>query len=796
MMSRWLIFYILILVNLLIITNSASSRKGFEKKRRNDIKKPINARTLHKVHKGRERHDHNMSADNISRKSLNHPLILFDSKHLRQIKNNWNSLPIQIKNQIKRLTENDDSFSVPNSNKVFLSNNGHSLGLNLPIMTLYCQMYNKNNCKRKVIKTLDALLKQKTWNNKRYSSDTILSSLITGFSISMDIVMGSLTQTKINNYLKKLTFETNKLYKNSKKNWWGKTTLHETCVNNYLALFVSGLLCKSHGIKASNDWINSGGQFLDHLLHTVNEVRDGSFPSSTLESQLASLPLMVYAHLVDRHYGIPINSHHWFYGNLVFAMHEILPVFTLPNSPLDVHPRWIYGPEAQLAFLDKFSVQDGRATWILEKILQSDTYSKIESIRRNDNKYPTLFFYTIWRNPAIVAVRPKFTSGLFHLPDSGLLRYRDANWDLSLRASRPYGATIESIISSGETSLRWSKLIPIDDPPFQGGLSLIMKGIPVFTPIPGASFSNLQNTITFRAARTKWKGCMAPWFGQLGECSERRPLGARAEVLTAKRTVDGFTLLAVDGVHSYPTFLKLKSVQRRILIMGNDMLLIVDHIHGKKHSPIDRVSSCFVNFYFPWNSLKTRTGFSTNFLNTPFGRIFVKITSLSTNSKRIRTEISNATIRSKDGEAIDISALNVTFNLENDLNTLVYIIGAPGVEISSNQMGMSKERDSFFLILETQNKVGFSYLKTICVLLRQNLPVNRKFAYFISKANLINYPSLVKINCIVIGSKKLYDLSIKYLLKTFFQFLLKRILSFLDATSYHEIWRTFRMRDS
>ncbi|CAD5123653.1 unnamed protein product [Dimorphilus gyrociliatus] len=707
MMRRWLVTYLAL--SAMLLDYMSTSKVNGEKREHTYPKKPLNAKRLHKVHRY-ERHEHNISSRTLNRKGFNHPLLLFDSKHLKNIKQNWFTLSPNILSQIEYIFNRDKSFAVPKDNKIFLTKHGISLGSNLPLITLYCRISNDKKCKKKIIKIMDKVLKQKSWNNERYTSDTVLSSMITGFTVSLDIIMESLSQTRINNYFKKLTFETNRLYKNSKKNWWGKNHLHETSVNNHLAMFISGVLCKTHGVKASNDWINSGGQFLDNLLHTVNEVKDGSFPSSIMESQIASLPLMIYANLVDRHYKIPVNSHHWFYGNLVFAMHEILPHFSLPNGPLDSHHRWLFGPEAQLAFLDKYAVKDGRATWILSKIMESPTYKHIIELRKSNSKYPSLFYYLIWRNASLVSRRPRFTSGLFHLPDSGLVRYRDINWDLSLRASRPYGLTIESMINRGLSGIHWSNLMPVDDPPFQAGISLIMKGIPVFTPIPGASFSSLHNTITFRAVRTKWKGCLAPWFGQLGECAERRPLGAKADVLTASRTVDGFTLLAVDAMHSYPTFLKLKSVQRRVLIMGDDMLLIVDHIHANKHTPIDKASSCLINFYFPWKSLKTRTGFSTHYLNTPGGKIFVKVTSLSTNSKHIHTNVINATVKGKNGESIDISTLNVTFNLENDLNTLVYIIGAPGVEISSNQMGMSKQKDSFFLILETQNKARFSYL--------------------------------------------------------------------------------------
>ncbi|CAD5113764.1 DgyrCDS2933 [Dimorphilus gyrociliatus] len=641
------------------------------------------------LNKNSTKHKNKQIGNNLklSKQKPNHPQLLFDRNHLKALRNGWNKTSPFIKQQIMRVVERDIKFPLTDLNETFITKHGFILGSNLPLYTIYCEIHQNKTCKENLLEMMDFVVKLKTWKDERFMSDKTLSTMISGFTISIDIIMDSLPSWRISKYTKKLELEAQRLYADSRSLWWGSNPLHEISVNNHMALFLVGLFGKIQKNNNSSLWIVSGGRFLDRVLHIANGVTDGSLPISLLDSQKASLPLMIYIHLTERHYQIPAAAQSWIYSHLVFTLHEILPLFSIPDSVVDQHPRWCYGPEAQLAFLDRFAAADGRASWILNKILVNNAYKDIISVRKSWKVTPSLFYYLIWKADGIKPTRPRLTAGLFHLPDSGLLRYRDTNWDLFLRASRPYGPTVQDALEKSTLDFSYTNLTSLDEPPYQGGFNLIIRGIPVFTAFQGSVFTDLQNSISFLVRNSDENGCLKPWFGQLGECSERRSLFSKSDVIAATRTIKELTLLAVDIADAYPSFLKLNSVQRRVLVLGSEMLIIVDHIHAHSDTPIRLMSSSFANMYFSWEEGKSLPGFPVNFLNTPDGKIQVQVTSLSSTSKRVKTEIVNTTVIEKSGGKIDVSLLNVTFALDDSLSTIVYIIGAPNVQVISNRMG-------------------------------------------------------------------------------------------------------------
>lgn len=142
--------------------------------------------------------------------------------------------------------------------------------------------------------------------------------------------------------------------------------------------------------------------------------------------------------------------------------------------------------------------------------------------------------------------------------------------------------------------------------PDQNSFTFAPGGVPFITEaLYGPKFTFLNNVLVFgpSGART----CFAPWEGQVTESCDSKWLkyknGPAADCqgrVEAALERQGVVFIRGEGRSAYSPEIKVRSVQRNLLLLRPELLLLVDHVHLQPDSPIRSFSAFFHNTDTPF----------------------------------------------------------------------------------------------------------------------------------------------------------------------------------------------------
>lgn len=142
--------------------------------------------------------------------------------------------------------------------------------------------------------------------------------------------------------------------------------------------------------------------------------------------------------------------------------------------------------------------------------------------------------------------------------------------------------------------------------PDQNSFTFAPNGVPFITEaLYGPKYTFLNNVLMFSPAASK--SCFYPWEGQVTEdCSSKwlkykHDLAADCQGrVVAAMERGGIIFIRGEGVGAYNPKLKLKSLQRNLLLIHPQLLLLVDQIQLYEDSPLEMASSFFHNVDVPF----------------------------------------------------------------------------------------------------------------------------------------------------------------------------------------------------
>lgn len=204
---------------------------------------------------------------------------------------------------------------------------------------------------------------------------------------------------------------------------------------------------------------------------------------------------------------------------------------------------------------------------------------------------------------------------LHYFEDWGVVTYGSA---LPAEVNRPFlsfksgklgGRAIFDIVHRNkykEWIKGWRNFNAGHEHPDQNSFTFAPNGVPFITEaLYGPKYTFLNNVLMFAPAVSK--SCFYPWEGQVTEdCSSKwlkykHDLAADCQGrVVAAMERGGVVFIRGEGVGAYNPKLKLRSLQRNLLLLHPQLLLLVDQIHLHDDSPLEVATSFFHNVDVPF----------------------------------------------------------------------------------------------------------------------------------------------------------------------------------------------------
>uniref|UniRef100_A0A2I3HU58 Uncharacterized protein n=1 Tax=Nomascus leucogenys TaxID=61853 RepID=A0A2I3HU58_NOMLE len=305
-----------------------------------------------------------------------------------------------------------------------------------------------------------------------------------------------------------------------------------------------------------------------------------------MEKSLVLLREMMDGSLYERvrHFNINRVGHPWLKQHFAFMGRTILTV-----AIADSNYNWFYGPESQLVFLDKFVMRNSNGNWLADQIRRNCVVEGPGTLSKG-HRWCTLHTEFLWYDASLKSVPP---------PDCGtptLALPAEINKSfLSFKSGKLRGHAICDIVHRNKYKdwiKGWRNCNAGHERYDENSLPFAPSCVPFITEAlyrPKYTFFN--NVLMFSAAVSK--SCFSPWKGQVTEdCSSKwskyqHDLAASCQgrVVAAEEK---------NGV------LSLKNVQRNLILLHPQLLLLVDQIHLEEESSLETAVSFFHNVDVPF----------------------------------------------------------------------------------------------------------------------------------------------------------------------------------------------------
>lgn len=207
------------------------------------------------------------------------------------------------------------------------------------------------------------------------------------------------------------------------------------------------------------------------------------------------------------------------------------------------------------------------------------------------------------------------TPTLHYFEDWGVVTYGSAlpaeinRSFLSFKSGKLGGRAIYDIVHRNKYKdwiKGWRNFNAGHEHPDQNSFTFAPNGVPFITEaLYGPKYTFFNNVLMFSPAVSK--SCFSPWEGQVTEdCSSKwlkykHDLAARCQGrVVAAAEKDGVVFIRGEGLGAYNPLLHLKSIQRNLILLHPQLLLLVDQIHLGEESPLETAASFFHNVDVPF----------------------------------------------------------------------------------------------------------------------------------------------------------------------------------------------------
>nr|CAB3240029.1 dermatan-sulfate epimerase-like protein [Phallusia mammillata] len=549
---------------------------------------------------------------------ISHPLLFFNKEDVPKLRLKAKTTHVKIARILqdagKALTGDSIHVLPPESAEKFASAWNEIYGNNLCAFAMYCVLYPEDTKALELIKVfMDRMVSYPDWYvaASRGVDEVPIGHHLAGFATAFDFLYDQLEPKRIEKYLTKIREITRQLYTVVYKvrSGWAKQLIHNHAPTNNLALLLGAMILEKHEAPngPASQWRALAVDHFEKGLFLLSFVADGSSDEGVAYGSYSSRGWTQYAFLAKRHFQKDHSQNPWFLQHFWFFYATILPGYQRTVGIADSNYNWFYGPESQLVFLDSFVMRNGYGNWLADKIRQSKPKNP-PLARAPSQKWSTVHTEFIFYDSTIAPVHPCLPSGtklhVFH--DWGVATYGSGqahspgNTFLSLKSGAIHGEAISHIVENNLLSSfvkQWKTFNAGHEHPDQNSFVFAPNGRFFITEaLYSVKMTYLNNVLTFWPDQTS--KCNTPWVGQAGECSRWLNYQAipapRGHIVTATQSGE-MVHLAGESANAYSPHLGLKSVQRNMILMHPEVLLLVDSVYLHPTSKMTRVATYFHN---------------------------------------------------------------------------------------------------------------------------------------------------------------------------------------------------------
>ncbi|KAI5193858.1 Dermatan-Sulfate Epimerase [Manis pentadactyla] len=492
-------------------------------------------------------------------------------------------------------------------------------GNNLGALAMFCVLYPENIEARDMAKDyMERMAAQPSWLVRDAPWDEVpLAHSLVGFATAYDFLYNHLSKTQQEKFLEVIANVSGYMYETSYRRGWGFQYLHNHQPTNCLALLTGSLVLMNQGyLQEAYLWTKQVLTIMEKSLVLLQEVTDGSLYEGVAYGSYTTRSLFQYMFLVQRHFDINHFGHPWLKQHFAFMYRTILPGFQRTVAIADSNYNWFYGPESQLVFLDKFVMRNGSGNWLADQIRRNRVMEGPGTPSKGQ-RWCTLHTEFLWYDASLRSVPPPDfgTPTLHYFEDWGVVTYGSAlpieinRSFLSFKSGKLGGRAIYDIVHRNKYKdwiKGWRNFNAGHEHPDQNSFTFAPNGVPFITEaLYGPKYTFFNNVLMFSPAVSK--SCFSPWEGQVTEdCSSKwskykHDLAASCQGrVVAAVEKNGVVFIRGEGVGAYNPQLHLKNVQRNLILLHPQLLLLVDQIHLGEESPLETAASFFHNVDVPF----------------------------------------------------------------------------------------------------------------------------------------------------------------------------------------------------
>lgn len=349
------------------------------------------------------------------------------------------------------------------------------------------------------------------------------------------------------------------------------------------------------------------------------------------------------------------------------------------------------------------------------------------------------------------------TPKLHYFEDWGVVTYGSAlpvkanSSFLSFKSGKLGGRAIFDIVHKNkykEWIKGWRNFNAGHEHPDQNSFTFAPNGVPFVTEaLYGPKYTLLNNAVLFSSAFSG--SCFKPWAGQVTEACDSKWLkykvGPAADAqgrVEAAIERKGMIFIRGEGRSAYNPELKIRNVQRNLLLLHPQLLLVVDHIHLDPDSPVRAMSAFFHNTELPFQGTKV-DGVHGAFIShgeDKYKMFWMDDTNYS--NKGVVGYWNYPRGYPYNGS----NYVNVTMPLRYPHTRMAYIFFGPGVDVQSFSLRGDNERVDIYLA--TKKHIYTIYLLTAEVtskaLFAMVLLDNKKIVFEKEAAEVSSFPEEVE----------------------------------------------------
>ncbi|XP_063773242.1 dermatan-sulfate epimerase isoform X3 [Pseudophryne corroboree] len=340
-------------------------------------------------------------------------------------------------------------------------------------------------------------------------------------------------------------------------------------------------------------------------------------------------------------------------------------------------------------------MRNGSGNWLAEQI-QINRIQEGPGTPAKGQRWCTLHTEFLWYDASLPPTPPPdFGTPRLHIfEDWGVVTYGSS---LPAEINRPFisfksgklgGRAIFDIVHKNKYKdwvKGWRNFNAGHEHPDQNSFTFAPNGFPFITEaLYGPKYSFLNNVLMFSPSVSDC--CFAPWEGQVTEdCTSKWLKYKHGEAadshgrVVASMEKSGVVFIRGEGVSAYSPKLKLKSVQRNLVLLHPQLLLVVDHIHLDRSSSLDATTSFFHNVDMPFEetSIDGVHGAILRHRDDLYKMYWMDDTGLS--EKAVITSMNYPQGYPYNGT----NYVNVTTRLRKPITRSIYLFIGPSVDVES-----------------------------------------------------------------------------------------------------------------